>query len=404
VGEITLINKTRIFISSAYENDLKTPRKIIKNHLENCGHEVPIFEDGDFGTWEKDTLKQCLDIVGSSDVFVLLINRQSGATSRLMDGNVTPTYLEYKAAINQNKHILVFVSPIVKQNFNILKREFDRLYKSYHDQYHRLPSSPFDPLKGWVETNLAIEGTFKDLLEVADPFVWAFLSDIYRNRNWVYDYDVAKSEEHAKNISAMLSTTLRSVVGLVSEREQIDELKSHTSYLLAYADYTLMLMNERNQIVYNGVQTWSNFLDIGIQFLKRNIEFIQARETNPMIVNGTSGCFAASLYTFDKESKKLLNLVGSTGQIDPDEFYKLEEENIFVVNSYNQQERLITFREDKQTLYVTEPINDTVLCMHFKVSIHWTEEQVKAYEEEIKYAIIEQHEYFYEYLIGMIGG
>ncbi|MFE7062251.1 DUF4062 domain-containing protein [Sutcliffiella sp. NPDC057660] len=399
-----MINRTRVFISSAYENDLKTPRKIIKEHLENSGHEVPIFEDGDFGTWEKDTLKQCLDVVGSSDVFILLINRKSGASSRLMNGNVTPTYLEYIAAMQKNKHILVFVSPIVKQHFTILKTEFDRLNEAFENEFYRKPNSPFDPLEKWIETQLASEGAFKQLLEVADPFVWAFLSEIYRNRNWVYDFDISRSHEHAKNISAMLSTSLRSVVGLISEREQIDQLKNQASYLYAFAEYTLQLMNEKNIIVDNGIHTWSKFLEQGLQFLKTPIQIIQMPDINPSIVNTTPGCNAASLYTIDKESHKILILVGSIGEISPDEFYKLDEEEVYVVDSYNQQVRLITYNTDKQTLYVTEPIGDFVLCLHFELTNPWTEGQVKAYDSEIKHAIIEQHEYFYEFFIRILGG
>jgi predicted secreted acid phosphatase len=58
-----LINRTRIFISSAYEDALKDTRKIVKDHLEKSGHEVPIFEDGDFGSWESDTLQQWLLVI-----------------------------------------------------------------------------------------------------------------------------------------------------------------------------------------------------------------------------------------------------------------------------------------------------------------------------------------------------
>jgi hypothetical protein len=63
----------------------------------------------------------------------------------------------------------------------------------------------------------------------------------------------------------------------------------------------------------------------------------------------------------------MLSLVGSTGEIDPDHFYKLDEKDVYVVESYNNQVRLITFREEKQMLYVTEPLGSFVLCLHFKL-------------------------------------
>ncbi|UAL48060.1 DUF4062 domain-containing protein [Sutcliffiella horikoshii] len=399
-----MINKTRIFISSAYETDLKGPRKIIKEYLEQCGHEVPIFEDGDFGTWEKDTLKQCLEIVESSDVVILLINRKSGARSRLMNGNVTPTYLEYVAARQKNKHMLVFVSPNVKQKFNILKAEFDRLYEGYVAEFHRSPNSPYDPLMEWIEDQLESEGTFKQLLEEADPFVWAFLFEVFRDGNWIYDFDISKSSEQAHNISATLSTSLRSVVGLISEREHIDQLKNQATYLYAYAEYSLQLLNEMNSMKDIGKHTWSNFLDVGLSFLMQQMHIFQTPDVNPRIVNTVSGCNAASLYSVMEGNITMLTLVGAIGDINPDEFYQLDEENIYVVDSYNQQVRLITFNAEKQTIYVTEPIGNSVLCMHFDLTLPWSEEQVKAYESEINYAIIEQHEFFYEFLIRLLGG
>lgn len=400
-----MINKTRIFISSAFEDALKSPRKIIKNHLEDSGHEVPIFEDGDFGTWEKNTLKQCMDVVGSSDVYILLINKKSGASSHLMEGNVTPTYLEYRAARQENKHILVFVAPLVKQNFTILKPEFDRLHVEYERKFHRVPNSPYDPLKEWIESQLKIEGAFKQLLEVADPFIWAFLYEIFTNKHWLYDYDISKSEEQSKNISAMLSTSLRSVVGLISEREQIEELKDQATYLYTYSEYTLQMLNEKNSISSDkGKHTWSSFLKQGLQFLRTPMDIIQMPHINPNKVNTIIGCEAASMYSIDEDNKNMLNLTGFIGDIAPDEFYKLDEENVYVVQAYNQQVRLLTYNAKKETLYLTEPIGDSVICMHFKFSIPWSLEQVMAYEKEIKHAIIDQHEFFYDFLIRLLGG
>ena len=117
-----LINRTRIFISSAYEDALKDTRKIVKDHLEKSGHEVPIFEDGDFGSWR-----------------------------------VIP----------------------------------------------------------------------------------------YNNGYWLYEFDIARSQEQAKNISALLSTSLRSVVNLIPERTKLNELKNQTANLMNYANYTLTLLSEK---------------------------------------------------------------------------------------------------------------------------------------------------------------
>jgi hypothetical protein len=384
----------------------------VKKHLEESGHEVPIFETGDFGTWEKDTLTQCLDVVRSSDVFILLINKKSGANSKLMNGNVTPTYLEYKAALQTRKHILVFVSPDVKRGFDFISPELKKLYETYLHDNHRTPDSPFDPFKDWIGNQINNDGIAKQILTKADPFVWAFLYEVYNNREWVYDFDISETEKNAWKISQMLSTSLRSVVSLIAEREQIEELKGQASYLLNFADYTLTMLIEKNNIMYNRYanqenkkELWSDFLEQGIIFLKQPKDIIQAPDFNPVIVNKIADCYAASLYLYDEKQGELLTLVGTTGEITAPEVYTLEEGcDFFVVDAFNKEERIISFREDKQTIYLTEPIGDFVLCLHFLLDKKWTEENVKAYVEEIERAIIKENDYFFEYLKLLIGG
>lgn len=402
-GEIYLINKTRIFISSAFEEDLKSPRKVIKDHLEKSGYEVPIFEEGDFGTWEKDTLAQCLSVVSSCDVFVLLINKKASANSTLMRGNVTPTYLEYQAALQEKKHVLVFVNPEVKNNFMAMKDDFKSIHDAYIRDHHRLPSSPFDPIENWIENQMKTENLYKRKLQIADPFVWAFLYEIYNNWNWLYEYDIAHSAEHAKNISAMLSTSFKSVVSLINERDEIEQLKTSASYLLEYADSTLEILKEKNEIKKGPLEDWSKVLEKGINFLSRiPIQVIQARDFNPREVNTIQRCHAASLYAFN--GKKALELIGTAGDITANEMYTLDEEDVFVVNSFNNKSRLMAFRQDKQCLYITEPIGNSVLCLHFKLDTFWTKDNAEAYMAELEYAIINQNELFFDFIKLVIGG
>ncbi|WP_190284984.1 DUF4062 domain-containing protein [Bacillus sp. S3] len=398
-----MINKTRIFISSAYEEDLKSPRKIIKEHLEDSGYEVPIFEAGDFGTWEKDTLQQCLTVVRSCDIFVLLINKKSGANSTLMRGNVTPTYLEYQAALQEKKHILVFVNPEVKNNFMSMKDDFKRIFDTYVSDHHRLPSSPFDPIKDWVEEQMRTENLYKRMLQIADPFVWAFLYDVYSKWNWLYEYDIAHSREHAKNISAMLSTSLKSVVKFISERDEIDQLKTSATYLLEYADITLDILKEKNEIKKGPLEDWSRVLQKSINFLSRNpIEIVQARDFNPLVVNTIQRCHAASLYSYN--GKQALDLIGTAGDITANDMFSLDETDVFVVSAFNNKTRLFAFRQDKQCLYITEPIGNSVLCLHFNLDTNWTKETAEAYMAEIEYAIINQNELFFDFMKLVIGG
>lgn len=397
-----MINKTQVFISSAYEEDLKSPRKIIKEHLENSGYEVPIFETGDFGTWEKNTLAQCLNVVRQCDVYILLINKKASASSGLMRGNITPTYLEFKAAIQEKKHILVFVNPEVKTNFMALREELQQIHETYLRDHHRPPNSPFDPIKDWVEEKLRTENVYKKMLQVADPFIWAFLYDVFNKRNWLYEYDIAHSREHALNISAMLSTSFKSVVSLINEREKIDQLQTSATYFLEYADISLEILKEKNEINTTN-EDWSGVLEKSIEYLSRNpIEVIQAPDFNPMVVNTVTSCYAASLYSFNGNNG--LDLIGTAGDITANDMFSLDEDDIFVVNAFNTKSRIMAFRQDKQSLYITEPIGDNALCLHFKLETIWTNETAEAYMGELEYAIINQNEYFFDFIKLVIGG
>ncbi|MFB4162267.1 DUF4062 domain-containing protein [Alteribacillus sp. JSM 102045] len=390
-----MINKTRIFISSAYEEDLKTPRKMVKKHLEESGHDVPIFEDGDFGTWEKDTLKQCQDVVRASDVFVLLIHRKSGASTKLLPGNVTPAYLEYKAAVMEKKHILVFVSPEVKENFFRIQKKLEDLHNTYLDNHHRKPDSPFEPFENWIKDEIENGGLAKQFLETADPFIWAFLFEVFQNGHWLYDFDISKSGEQAKNISAMLSTSLRSVVKFIPERDNLQKLKKQASQLLHFADYTLMMLNEKNKIQENNhSKAWSVFLDKAITFFQHPVDIVQAPDFNPTVVNTINGCFAAFLYVEDEEGG--LCSVGGSGEKEG----SLEE---FVVEAFEKGKRIIASKEKDQTICIAEPIHPFVLCLYFSLEQPMTEEQAKAYRNEMERAVMEENEYHIEFLKLLIG-
>ncbi|WP_190323036.1 DUF4062 domain-containing protein [Bacillus swezeyi] len=397
-----MINRTRIFISSAYEDALKGPRQTIKRNLEKSGHEVPIFENGDFGTWEKDTLQQCLDVVDSSDVFILLINEKAGNMNP--ETKLTPTYLEYRAALMKKKHILVFVSSYIKQQFDLLRREFDQLKKAYLRDNPRQPSSPIEPFEKWMNEQSKKDGMMKEILNKADHFIWAFLYDLFENRSWLYTIDFHKTEEECLKISSMLSTSFRSVVGYLSRQREIQQLEKQATYLANYTDFTINLMNvmnENNLITHTkDYDGWCRFLEKGISCFTEK-EIIQTPGYNPICVNTISNCFAASLY---RRERNLLSLVGTAGEITANEFYSLDEEDVYVVNAYNETARLIFFSEEKQTVYLTERFGEYVLCLHFRLSEKWSTEQVQAYSDEVECAIIDEHEHFYVFLTLLLGG
>jgi hypothetical protein len=194
----------------------------------------------------------------------------------------------------------------------------------------------------------------------------------------------------------MLSTSLRSVVSLIAEKDRISLLKKQASYLLSYADYTLALLNEKNVIMenhthnhkYYNQNSWSKFLEKGIEFLKQPRDIIQAPNINPITVNTITDCFAASLYFYNEENGEVLSLVGTTGDITAPHFFDMNDKDIFVVDAF------------------IEPVGDFVFCLHFSLNEKWTSENVTAYVEEIEHAIIKgrENEYFFKYFKLLIGG
>ncbi|PKR82692.1 hypothetical protein MHI39_01095 [Heyndrickxia sp. FSL K6-6286] len=227
----------------------------------------------------------------------------------------------------------------------------------------------------------------------------------YNNGYWLYEFDIARSQEQAKNISALLSTSLRSVVNLIPERTKLNELKNQTANLMNYANYTLTLLSEKNLIMNNEIGNWSNFLEQAINFLQKDKEIIVAPDFNPTRVNIIRGCKAASLYHYNENTPQKLILLGATGNVTAPDTFDLTNSNVYVVDAFNQQEKIIFYREEKQTLYITEPIGECVLCLHFPLVERWNNDQVKAHIDLIEYAIIkEEDEYFYEYLKLLIGG
>ncbi len=369
----------------------------MKKHLEESGHYVPIFEDGDFGTWEKDTLKQCQDVVKASDVFVLLIHRKAGASSQLLPGNVTPAYLEYKAAVMENKHILVFVSPEVKESFFKIQKKLETLHNAFLNDNHRAPDSPFDPFEHWIIDEIENEGLAKQFLKTADPFIWAFLFELFQNGHWLYDFDISKAETQAQNISAMLSTSLRSVIGFISEREHIQTLKKQAAQLLHYGDYSLLMLHAYNEMIKDTGEmrkNWSAFLEKAISFFHCPVDIVQAPEYNPVVVNTIKDCFAAALYCSVEE--QYLSLIGLTGDIPAPEEMSLDAGAF--------KKRTIGYKEETQSLYIAESISPFVLYLHFSLADPMTEEQITAYTDEIERAVMEQSEYHIECLKSLIGG
>ncbi len=338
-------------------------------------------------------MKHCIEVVEKSDIVILLINTKSGEEPVLRRGKVTPTYLEFQEAWKNKKHILVFVNSDIKKKFLDLRKDFDSLYNQYIEEYRRPPNSPFEPFESWIANQ---DGFTSRHLQAADPFVWAFLYDIYKKGYWLYEFDFAQSGEEAKKISRMISNSLKTVVSYIPRLDELAEIDKTYSYLVPYASHTLTMLAQKNLILNKEKENWSNFLEHAIEFLNHSYDIIQAKDTNPVVVNRINSCYAASLYLQEEET---LRLVGEVGDITAPEVFALYEEGIRVVDAFNQGERLIDYREDKKSFYFVEPIyNNFVLCLHFSIEDEWDEGCAKAYADEVECAIMEKHNLYLEFL------
>lgn len=164
--------------------------------------------------------------------------------------------MEFQEAWKKKKHILVFVNPDIKKRFFDLRKDFDSLYNQYIEENHRPPDSPFDPFERWISIQ---DGVAKKHLQAADPFVWAFLYDIYKKRYWLYEFDFAQSEKEAKQISQMISNSLKTVVDFIPRLDELTEIEEQQSYLVEYAEHTLTMLHQKNLILNKEEQDWSNF-------------------------------------------------------------------------------------------------------------------------------------------------
>ncbi|URJ76516.1 hypothetical protein [Bacillus velezensis] len=97
-------------------------------------------------------------------------------------------------------------------------------------------------------------------------------------------------------------------------------------------------------------------------------------------------------------------MVGKTGDITAPEVFALYEEGVHVVDAFNQGERLITYREDKKTFYITEAVERFVLCLHFLLEEDWDVKRAEAYAQEVECAIMDKHQLYFEFLNLLIGG
>ncbi|MFC7394275.1 DUF4062 domain-containing protein [Scopulibacillus cellulosilyticus] len=372
-------DKTKIFISSAYEDSLKDMRLKLYNDLNNLGHEAMIFEEN-FGPWGKDNIKHCLEKVEESDIFILIIGQKVG--SKDPKTGLSITHLEYKRALHTGKPILVFAETAVKKIFfdnGMLKQLSEKI--TSNEEVRGLP----------VDDKFVIESAEQIHKEIGsiiyqgsgfeyDPYTWFFLWDVAKD-NQVYE--ISTGIDKINEIKNYLSHFLKKSVAYLSD----EELFNSSVYTANEYIETQNFIFETLDLMKNGkIQDWYTFLASLQDKLKEGVILKDAGTYAQETICKFSNCKAITLYKYD-EQEDVMVLVEGTGIYDKKRTkFNLDDNNSYVAQTYNCSGNDYTYfyNEDKQTLYFTYKISQAfVLCCHYKLSEKLSEDIVNGFEDEI---------------------
>ncbi|MFE1242777.1 DUF4062 domain-containing protein [Fictibacillus sp. NPDC058756] len=390
-----MAKKAKIFISSAYEDDLKSLRTNVGRVLREAGHEPLLFEEN-FAPWDEDKLQTCVDMVMQSDIFILLIKKQSG--SLIHDEQTTPTYIEYFTALNSKKYIIPFVDKAVKNLYDdFLHQMIDNEYTQYREGH-----GGTEPDYNIALVRQAIEKLpqpYKEKINSIHPFVWGFIYEVRRSTPWLYDLDIAESDIFYDNLKSYLSSNLAIGIQYVPMVKDIMANADAASEFTTYKKFTNELLAT---IVDGTITNWSYFLHkVSEQLTEGNI-LIREGTKLEKIIGKHNSCEAITVYRKEND-KNLMSLVDYWGNTSPKLFYDLSDNSSYVAETYSNDVESLYFREDKQMLYFTLKVHEFVLCFHFKLSGYWIDKKVSVYEKEIKSAIMKPSLYL-EFVINLIGG
>lgn len=142
----------------------------MKIKLEESGHIALMFEDN-FFPWHPNFIKTCLQKVDESDIFILFLNENVG--TYLDSEKSSPTYPEFRRAINQEKYIIAFLDANLKAIYEEhIKADLDQRYKEYcKNHYGRKPDYTIDIVQTVIDQDLGRRQ--KEKIEKINPFIWA---------------------------------------------------------------------------------------------------------------------------------------------------------------------------------------------------------------------------------------
>ncbi|MFG6147619.1 DUF4062 domain-containing protein [Halobacillus sp. B23F22_1] len=387
-------NQCKLFISSAYDNQLIPLRKNLKEHLENAGHRPLLFEDN-FYPWHEDFMKTCIEKVIESDIFILLINDNVG--TYWDEEKCTPTYQEFRTAVKEDKYIITFIDLTVKQYYeDYIKADLTAKMEQYKKDNYRYPDYTIDA----VDTVLMdLPAGQQERLKNIHPFIWAFIYDVQAQGIWTEELVLAQSPEFYKKINGYLSDRLKEGIKLVPMKEGIHENAIAARDFEVYQEYTLTLLS---YLAAGTVSDWNEFLEMAKTPLKGGHIYQRPDTILEEAVGTFKDCNTITVY---KKHEGKMKLCGYTGTTSPTLEYDLEDETSYVVRAYTTPQNMIGYSQNKNLLYYALNTSDYVLCFHYPLDHTWDKTKVKAFGKEIEYAIMEKTNILYtDFLADLIGG
>lgn len=126
--------KPRVFISSTFY-DLKTVRLELDKFLKSLGYESVRNERGDIPYGSVESMQSyCYKEISNIDILVSIIGSRFGSPSE-NDKNRSVSNVELKTAIEQNKHVFIFIekSVFIEYETYLLNEDSDKVKYRYVD-------------------------------------------------------------------------------------------------------------------------------------------------------------------------------------------------------------------------------------------------------------------------------
>ncbi len=392
-------DQCKVFISSAYDNDLKPLRTDLAEELRNSGH-VPLLFEENFGYWGEDTIEKCISKVMESDIMILLLTERSGSFTE-KDDKVTATYVEFYQALKSGKLVIPFVKKDMAELYreqikHFIKKEIDKFIESNGFE----PEHTFDVMPAVREYMHEHQETLLSAFEKVDDYVWSFLYDVDQNSAWMYPIEIARSEDTYIAIKQYLSEFVKHGLFYIPLRNDLEENAKKSSLFLDYREFTLDLMSS--------IKNGSVDKDILLSKLIGRLEGGEVDNRDSPYFSKKLGeiedCSGITLYKRRDDKMVCVSYDGST---TPTKEYALNDDSSFVVAAYNEDKanEILYFEENKSQLYMTRKVGEYVLTCHYKLVGDWNERKVEVYEKQLFSVIIDMRTRLYlDFVIKMIGG